>query len=246
MARLFIVLIVLPVGTANGKTSPPSVCKGQDEVVVVKLPAPREDALLVKCDKTSDLSQPEARPFSRVELARLYNETRGNSPREEHAEKWKTTFGITQESLRAKISDIEIGQEILQFPQSEDLAAIRKLASQISETQGISNREVTIGKDLSMQEFESGRLRLFAGLCEQSGGHFAIPAKFLEEFQLGGRSSLEGTAVCNCHGKVFSNPIDYQCNSKGERKASGERLFRERANPKGNETKPAASGATGK
>jgi hypothetical protein len=213
--------------------------------VLVKLPAPRTDALLVSCNKTSDLPQPEPRPFSRMELARIFNESRGNTPRDEHAEKWKTAFGITQESLRAKTSDIEIGQEILQFPQSSDLEALRALASQISEIQGVSSgvtiREVTIGKELSMQEFESGRLRLFAGLCGQSGGQFSIPAKFLEEFQLGRRKSLEGEAVCNCKGTVFSNPIDYQCNSSRET-SSGERLFREKVSG----SKPAAPGATAK
>jgi hypothetical protein len=129
-------------------------------------PPPRTDALLVRCDKTSDLPQPDSRPFSRVELARIFNESRGNTPREEYAEKWKAIFGVTQDSLRAKTSDFAIGQEILQFPQSSELEELRALASKISEAQGLRVREVAIGKDLSMQEFESGRLRLFAGLCE--------------------------------------------------------------------------------
>lgn len=238
--------MVLSAGTAYGKPNAPSVCKGIDEVVIVKLPAPRLDALLVKCDKTSDLPQAEPRPFSRAEMVRTFSESRGNTARDEHAEKWKTTFGITQESLRTKTSDIEIGQEILQFPQSADLAAIRALASQISETQSANSgknvREVTIGKELSMQEFESGRLRLFAALCGQSGGQFSIPAKFLEEFQLGVRKSLEGEAVCNCNGTVFSNPIDYQCNATSANNTAGERLFREKVSG----SKPAAKGATAK
>ena len=246
LGSILVALIGLSTSTALGKPKAPSVCKGLYEVVIVNLPAPRKDALLVKCDKTSDLTQSEPRPFSRAEMARVFSESRGNSPRDEHAEKWKTTFGITQESLRTKTSDIEIGQEILQFPQSDDLAAIRDLASQISEIQGankgVNIREVTIGKELSLQEFESGRLRLFAGLCGQSGGQFSTPAKFLEEFQLGLRKSIEGEAVCNCKGTVFSNPIDYECNATGANKTAGERIFREKVSG----SKPTATGATAK
>ena len=230
--------IAFSIGMADAKPKLASVCTGAEEIVVVKLPAPRKDALLVKCDKTPDLSQPEPRPFSRTELARIFSETRGESARDDHAEKWKAAYGITQESLKIKSSDKAIGEEILQFPQSDDLEAIRALAKQVSETQNLGTREVTIGKELSMQEFESGRLRLFASLCTQSGGRFSIPARFLEEFQLGVRSSLEGEAVCNCNETVFSNPIDYQCQAS----SAGQRLFRVKTVA----VKPAASGKIGK
>ncbi len=218
--RIIAVLVILIAAApfAMAKQNESGICNSPGEVLIVKRPPPREDALLVKCDKTSGLSQAEPRPFSRAELARLYNESRGETQRDEHASKWMTTFGIAQESLQPKGTDPEIGAEILQFPQSNDLEALEALALQASLQDSGKIRAVTLGVDVPLQSFESARLRLFASLCEKSGGRFSIPNRFLEEFQLGTRKSLEGEVVCNCRGSVFSNPVDYLCEEKGDRK----------------------------
>lgn len=196
-----------------------AICRENGEVVLVKLPPPRTDALLVKCEQSTNRTAIEPRPFSRAELAKLYNESRGSTPREVQQKKWAETFGINAESLMPNTSDEAMGRETLQFPQSEDLAALRELAQEIQlETSAGKIREVQISTDISMQAFDSSRLRLFANLCEQSGGQFSIPEKFLEEFQLGTRQSLGGETVCKCRGTVFSNPVDHDCNKTGDRK----------------------------
>jgi hypothetical protein len=210
-------------GVKSNRGSFSGVCEVKGEALVVKLPPPSDQSLLVVCDQVGPMKTVEPRPLSRAEAAKLYSDTLGAAKRDDHEKEWFDKFGIRAATLRKHDSDSDIGAEQLIFAQSENVDDLKSLAASFSGGDSSKVRVATLSSDQDMRKFDSGQLRFFGSACEQNGGTFSSPTdQLLMESLSGEPVKIAGKVVCRCGTQTFSNPVDYSCNSKAK---DGARAF---------------------
>lgn len=179
------------------------------------------------CDSVPGYGPTKLRALSRRELADALVQSRAElGP--EAAKFWNDNLGISLKQLEGANDDLHIANQMMVFPQGENLESVKRAAEWLRTKQGITSSTEHLKGDRSDDVLQDW-FGAFESLCRVAGGRWMEKRDISVEdgLALDNQTTAEraeaaqGKVVCKCGGYAFSNPVDYRC----DKSPGASRLF---------------------